>query len=70
MVQRRVARFVFGKFDRFSSITLMISELGWSSLSERGEWPKLKVIFNGYKGFRSWEEITNRFQKPSYLGRI
>ena len=26
-------------------------------------------IFKAYKGFRSWEEITNRFQEPSYLGR-
>ena len=30
MVQRRAARFVFGKFDRFNSVHLMISELGWS----------------------------------------
>ena len=30
---------------------------------------KKKVIFKAYKGFRSWEEITNRFQEPSYLGR-
>ena len=47
----------------------MINELGWSSLLERREWAKLKVIFKAYKGFRSWEEITNRFQEPSYLGR-
>ena len=36
---------------------------------ERREWAKWKVIFKAYKGFRSWEEITNRFQEPSYLGR-
>ena len=47
----------------------MINELGWSSLLERREWAKLKVIFKAYKDFRSWEEITNRFQEPSYLGR-
>ena len=35
MVHRRTARFVFGKFDRFSNVTLMISELGWSNLLER-----------------------------------
>ena len=69
MVHRRTARFVFGKFDRFNSVHLMISELGWSSLLERVEWAKLKVIFKVYTGFRSWEEITNRFQEPSYLGR-
>ena len=69
MIQRRAARYVFGKFDRFSSATLMVSELGWSSLLERREWAKLKVIFKAYKGFRSWEEITNRFQEQSYLGR-
>ena len=61
MVQRRAARFVFGNFDRFSSVTSMINELGWSSLVESREWAKLKVIFKAYKGFRSWEEITNRF---------
>ena len=27
------------------------------------------MIFKAYKGFRSWKEITNRFQEPSYLGR-
>ena len=70
MVQRRAARFVFSNFDRFSSVTSMINDLGWSSSSllERREWAKLKVIFKAYKGFRSWEEITNRFQKTSYLG--
>ena len=47
----------------------MINELGWSSLLKRREWAKLKVIFKAYKGFRIWEEITNRFQEPSYLGR-
>ena len=36
---------------------------------ERREWAKLKVIFKAYKGLRSWEEITNRFQEPNYLGR-
>ena len=68
MVQRRAASFVFGNFDRFSSVTSMINELGWSSLLERREWAKLKVIFKAYKSFRSWEEIMNRFQEPSYLG--
>ena len=69
MVQKRAARFfVLGNFDRFSSVTSMINELGWSSLLERREWAKLNVIFKSYKGFRSWEEITNRFQEPSYLG--
>ena len=69
MVQRRAARLVFGNFDMFSNVISMINELGQSSLLERREWAKLKVIFKAYKGFRSWEEITNRFQEPSYLGR-
>ena len=44
-------RFVFGNFDRFSSVTSMINELGWSSLLERRDWAKWKVIFKAYKGF-------------------
>ena len=69
MVQRRAARFVFGDFEWFSSVISMINEFGWSSLMERKEWAKLKVIFKAYKGFRSWKGITSRFQERDYLGR-
>ena len=70
MEQRRAARFVFVKFDRFSSVTLVISELGRTSLLERGEWVKLKVIFKAYKDFLGvGRKITSRFQEPNHLGR-
>lgn len=70
MVQRRAARFVFGKFDRFSSPSLMIRELGWASLLERREWAKLRVMFKAYQGIRSWEEISSRFREPNYYSRV
>ena len=37
MVQRRAARFVKGKYKRTESVTAMLNELGWHSLSKKRE---------------------------------
>ena len=50
MVQRRAARFVKNKYKRTESVTAMLNELGWHSLSKRREDARLipfyKIINN------------------------
>jgi len=37
MVQRKAARFVFGNYSRYSSVSAMLNELDWRTLEKRGE---------------------------------
>ena len=45
MVQRRAARFVKSKYKRTESVTAMLNELGWHSLSKRREDARLILFF-------------------------
>ena len=45
MVQRRAARFVKGDYDRSSSVTTMLNELGWDTLQERRQHAKAKMFY-------------------------
>ena len=52
MVQRRAARFVKGDYDRTSSVTAMLDELGWDKKTSQGYnilpncvWPVLRSIY-------------------------
>ena len=42
MVQRRAARFVSSNFDRYASVTQMLNNIGWPTLSLRRE--KLRAV--------------------------
>jgi hypothetical protein len=61
MVQRRAARFVTGKYDRRASVTLMLEELGWTSLEERRRQQRLAMLFkivNGLVAIRPEDHLT------------
>ena len=45
LVQRRAARFVKSKYKRTESVTAMLSELGWHSLSKRREDARLILFY-------------------------
>ena len=45
MVQRRAARFVKSKYKRTESVTAMLNELGWHSLSKRREDARLILFY-------------------------
>ena len=45
MVQRRAARFVKSKYKRTESVTAMLNELGWHSLSKRREDARLILLY-------------------------
>ena len=45
MVQRRAARFVKGDYDRTSSVTAMLDELGWDTLQERRQQAKATMFY-------------------------
>ena len=45
MVQRRAARFVKGDYDRTSSVTAMIDELGWDTIQERRQQAKATMFY-------------------------
>ena len=42
MVQRRAARFVYSNYDRYASVTQMLTNIGWLTMSQRRE--KLRAI--------------------------
>ena len=44
-VQRRAARYVMNDYDRGSSVSTMISQLGWSSLQQRRSHTKIIMLY-------------------------
>ena len=42
MVQRQAARFVLSNYDQYASITQMLNNIGWTTLSKKRE--KLRAI--------------------------
>ena len=45
MVQRRAARFVFNKYSRHDSVTTLLTDLGWSSLTSLREQDRLCMMY-------------------------
>ena len=45
MVQRRAARFVSNNYRRISSVTEMISTLGWDTLEKRRDLARLRMMY-------------------------
>jgi hypothetical protein len=50
MVQRRSARYVLRRHNNTSSVTDMLSELGWSSLQERRQHQRLSMMYKIHHG--------------------
>ena len=68
MVQRRVARFVLNDYDRHSSVTDMLSSIGWKSLETRLREARLCLMFKLYHGDMKLD-VSNIIYKPHYMGR-
>jgi hypothetical protein len=51
MVQRRAARWVTGRFNNTSSVSDMLSHLGWRSLAQRRVDSRLVMMYKISKGF-------------------
>ena len=50
MVQRRAARYVLNRHDRFASVTDMLSELKWEILEERRTKQRLAMFYKIHHG--------------------
>ena len=68
MVQRRAARFVLDDYARNSSVTDMLSRIGWNTLESRRKINRLSILFKLYH--RSCKlDVSNIILKPNYIGR-
>ena len=68
MVQRRAARFVLDDYDRNSSVTRMLSEIGWEALETRRKASRLIMLHKLYHG-NSKLDVSSIILEPHYLGR-
>ena len=68
MVQRRAARFVLNDYDRTSSVTNMLSNIGWDDLATRRKAARLRTMFNLYHG-NSKLDVSDILLEPWYVGR-
>lgn len=69
-VQRKAARFVINNFKRTSSVSDMVSRLGWESLRERRMISREVGMFKAYIGEPAWMEVKDRMiQEGVYKGR-
>ena len=66
MVQRRAARFVLNNYTRDSSVSEMLSEIGWNLLETRRKIARLCLMFNIYHGYGN---LGNHIEKPHYVSR-
>ena len=68
-IQRKAARYVFGKHRNDESVSKMIDQLGWESLQYRRKNFRLTGIYNTWNRKDGWDELRHRFQTPTYIGR-
>ena len=68
MVQRRAARFVLDDYNRESSVTDMLSNIGWEILESRRKEARLCLLFKMYHN-RSKFDVSNIILDPCYVGR-
>ena len=68
MVQRRAARFVLNDYDRTSSVTNMLSNIGWDDLATRRKAARLRTMFDLYHG-NSKLDVSDILLEPWYVGR-
>ena len=51
------------------SVSRMVEELGWESLSRRRAIARLCNLYKAYTGQRAWKDIGVRLEEPEYRGR-
>ena len=64
MVQRRAARYVLNRHDRFASVTDMISELKWETLEERRTKQRLAMFYKIHHGLVAVDKDKYIKQSP------
>ena len=68
MVQRRAARFVLNDYGRQSSVTDMLSTIGWEPLESRCREARLCFLYKLYHGYIK-VDVSNIIREPSYIAR-
>ena len=68
MVQRRAARFVLNDYGRQSSVTDMLSTIGWEPLESRRREARLCFLYKLYHGYIK-VDVSNIIREPSYIAR-
>jgi hypothetical protein len=67
-IQRKAARFVLGRYGRYSSVRSMLQLLGWDSLEMRRKLARLSGLYRAYHNHKGWEEILyNNSERPFCL---
>jgi len=75
-VQRRAARFVKNNYDKRSSVTSMLKDLGWMTLAERRKITRLYIFYKAHEGYLSIPvrnllhpvtRLTRRSHNKSYI---
>jgi hypothetical protein len=67
-IQRRSARYVKSRYDNLVSVTDLLEQLGWESLSDR----RLNIRLNLFCKFKSSlfsEDVNHILRSPTYYGR-
>ena len=67
MVQRRAVRFALNNYRRESSVSDMLSTIGWDTLEHRRKVARLCHMFKFYDSSRP--DIENIILRPNYIGR-
>ena len=68
MVQRRAARFVLHDYDRNSSVSDMLTRIGWKALENRRNESRLCFMFKLYHGHTKLD-VRDIITEPSYVGK-
>ena len=68
MIQRRAARFTLNDYSRESSVTDMLSTIGWDTLEARRKVSRLCFLFKLYHD-DSRHDTDNIIIRPDYIGR-
>ncbi|XP_078597679.1 uncharacterized protein LOC144873858 [Branchiostoma floridae x Branchiostoma japonicum] len=63
-VQRRAARFVLNRFHNTSSVSSMLSTLGWQSLKQRRKTARLGTLFKIHHGIVQCPVISSKLVPP------
>jgi hypothetical protein len=69
MVQRRAARLVCNDFNRYSSVSSLLSDLDWDPLLKRRKLIRLCNFFKIYVECGGWNDFPIKPKKATFLGR-
>jgi hypothetical protein len=68
-VQRRAARFVLGRFERYDSVSDMLAELNWTPLSHRRKLNRLLCYHKIFSERNGWSHLKDLLIPAPFTGR-